>query len=92
MAKYLATMKALASRKKAKQAKIGKLPVVILPLADYERMREDIEMLSSKSLPRKIEKARQQARKGQTMPLAEVKQKLRLSHRAAHDFSGFTVP
>lgn len=42
-------------------------------------MREDLEMLSSKNLPRQIEKARLEARKGQTMTLAEVKRKLQLS-------------
>ena len=72
-------MKTLASRRKAKQTRIGKLPVVILPLEDYERMAEDLEMLSSKSLPRRIEKAREEVRKGQVMTLAEVKRKLRLS-------------
>ncbi len=69
-------MKALAPRKKARKTTIGKLPVVILPLEDYERMAEDLEMLSSKSLPRKIEKARQEAAKGQVITLAEVKRKL----------------
>ena len=72
-------MKILAPRKNAKRANIGKLPVVILPLEDYERMAEDLEMLSSKTLPGKIEKARQEARKGQVMTLADVKRKLRLS-------------
>ena len=71
-------MKTLAPRRKPNQAKIGRLPVVILPLEDYERMREDIEMLSSKSLPRNIERARQDARKGRVMTLAEVKKKLGL--------------
>ena len=68
-------MKTVSPRRKTKQAKIGKLPVVILPLEDYERMTEDIEMLSSKSLPRKIEKARQEARKGRVTTLAEVRKR-----------------
>jgi len=73
------SMKATVSRKKPRHARIGELPVVILPLEDYERMAEDLEMLSSKSLPRKIEKARQEARTGQVMTLAELKRKLHLS-------------
>jgi len=72
-------MKAAPSRKNPKRARIGNLPVVILPLDDYERMAEDLEMLSSKSLPRRIAKAREEVRKGQVMTLAEVKAKLRLS-------------
>jgi len=72
-------MKGLASRKETVLGKIGKLPVVILPLEDYERMAEDLEMLSSKTLPRKIEKARQEVRKGKIMSLAEVKKKLKLT-------------
>lgn len=71
-------MKSLASRRKAKRVRIGKLPVVILPLEEYERMAEDLEMLSSQSLPRRIEKAREEIRTGQVMTLAEVKRKLRL--------------
>ena len=56
-------MKTVASRTKAKRASIGKLPVVILPLEEYERMAEDLEMLSSRSLPRRIAKAREEIRK-----------------------------
>jgi PHD/YefM family antitoxin component YafN of YafNO toxin-antitoxin module len=73
------SIKALTDRKKTRHASVGELPVVILPLEDYERMREDLEMLSSQRLPREIETARQEARKGQVMTLAEVKRKLRLS-------------
>lgn len=32
--------------------------VVVLSLSDYERMKEDIEMMQSKKLPKDIEKAR----------------------------------
>jgi len=74
-------MNALTDRKKPRHARVGELPVVILPLEDYERMREDLEMLSSKNLPRQIERARLEARKGQVMTLAEVKRKLHLSDR-----------
>ena len=74
-----ASAKAAPARKNPKHAIIGRLPVVILPLEDYERMAEDMEMLSSKSLPRRIAKAREEVRKGQVMTLAEVKAKLRFS-------------
>ena len=72
-------MKRSTARKTAKARRIGKLPVVILPLQDYERMAEDLEMYTSKTLPRRIEKARQEVRQGQVMTLAEVKKKLKLS-------------
>ena len=72
-------MKSLTARKKVSEAKIGKLPVVILPLEEYERMAEDLEMLQSRTLPRKIRKAREEVRKGRVMTLAEVKKKLNLS-------------
>lgn len=74
-----ASTKAVPTRKDPRHTRIGKLPVVILPLEDYERMAEDLEMLSSKTLPRRIEKAREEVRKGLVMTLAEVKRKLRLS-------------
>lgn len=52
--------------------------VVVLPLAEYERMREDLEMLRSKRLERDIEKARQEVKEGKTFTLKEVKEKLNL--------------
>ena len=63
---------------KVKPQKIGKLPVVILPLEDYERMKEDLEMLSSKTLARDIAKARRELRDGKGLTLAEVKKRLKL--------------
>ena len=50
----------MAKTKNHKIEKIGKLPVVILPLADYERMKEDLEILQSKKLAKDIEKARKE--------------------------------
>ena len=72
-------MKALTARRKAGAVKMGKLPVVILPLEDYERMTEELEMLQSRTLPRKIRQAREEVRKGRVLTLAEVKKKLKLS-------------
>ena len=40
--------------------KIGKESVVILPLAEYEEMKEDLEMLASKNLRKRIAKARRE--------------------------------
>lgn len=59
--------------------KIDKLPVVVLPLEEYEKMREDLEMLRSKKLPRAIEKARREVARGETMTLGQVKKLLNLS-------------
>lgn len=50
----------MSKTKNHKIEKIGKLPVVILPLADYERLKEDLEMLQSKELAKDIEKARKE--------------------------------
>lgn len=59
--------------------KIDKLPVVILPLEDYEKMREDLDMLRSKSLPRAIKKARKEIKEGKIFTLGKVKNLLDLS-------------
>lgn len=61
-----------------KTYKLGQLPVVVLPLADYERMKEDLEMLRSRSFPRKIRKAREAAAKGKTITLSEAQKRLGL--------------
>ncbi|MBS4029703.1 MAG: hypothetical protein KGZ58_13830 [Ignavibacteriales bacterium] len=58
---------------------IGKLPVVILPLDDYEKIKEELEMFNSKLLPEKIKKAREDVRKGKGFTMEEVKEKLKLS-------------
>ena len=52
--------------------------VVVLPLAEYERMKEDLEMLRSKRLEQDIKKARQEAKEGKTLTLEEVEEKLNL--------------
>ena len=72
-------MKGLTARRKTNQGKIGKLPVVILPLEDYERMVEDLEMFRSRALPREIRQAREEVKQGRVLTLAEVKQKLKLT-------------
>ena len=58
--------------------KIGKTPVVILPLEDYENMKEEHEILSSKKLSNEITKARQEVQKGEVYSTKEIKRKLSL--------------
>jgi PHD/YefM family antitoxin component YafN of YafNO toxin-antitoxin module len=58
---------------------IGKLPVVILPLEDYEKIKEELEMFNSKALPGKIKKAREEIRNGKGLTMEEVKKQLKLS-------------
>ena len=45
---------------KVRSQKIGKMPVVILPLEYFELLKEDLEMYHSKKLPKEIAKARQE--------------------------------
>ncbi|MFA5806519.1 MAG: hypothetical protein WC879_17950 [Melioribacteraceae bacterium] len=65
-------------KSKATIDKIGKTPVVILPLEDYENMREELEILSSKKLSNEITKARQEVQKGEVYSIEEIKRKLLL--------------
>ena len=58
--------------------KIGKVPVVVLPLEEYEKMKEDLEMLLSKTLPRSIKKARKDFKENKVYDLSEVKRLLNL--------------
>jgi len=62
--------------KDLKACKVGELPVVVLPLADYETMKEDLEMLRSRAFRRTIRKAREAARRGETVPLSAAKKRL----------------
>lgn len=57
---------------------LGKLPVVILPLVEYEKMKEDLEMLRSPNLPERIKKARAEVKAGKVYTLDEVKKILKL--------------
>ena len=65
-------------KSKAAINKIGKAPVVILPLEDFENMREELEILSSKKLSNGITKARQEVKKGEVYCIKEIKRKLLL--------------
>lgn len=72
-------MKKSAMLARTKRQTLGKLPVVILPLGEYERMKEDLEMLQSKGLKRKIQRARRDVKQGKVVSLEEVIKKLGLS-------------
>lgn len=58
--------------------KIGKTPVVILPLKEYESMKEELELLNSKMLVSVIANARQEVEKGEVYSINEVRRKLML--------------
>ena len=70
----------ISQKVKSKTAidKIGKTPVVILPLEDYENMKEELEILSSKKLQSEISKTRQEIKKGEVYSIEEIKRKLLL--------------
>ncbi|MDP3998116.1 MAG: hypothetical protein Q8P89_00675 [bacterium] len=58
---------------------LGKLPVVVLPLEEYEKMREDLEMLRSASLAKRIKKARKEVDHGSVYTVEKVKKLLDLA-------------
>ena len=72
-------MKKLATLPRTQVRALGRLPVVILSLDEYEKMKEDLEMLGSKRLEYKIEKARQEVKKGRVVSLEKAMKKLGLS-------------
>jgi len=45
--------------------------VAILPLEEWEKIKEDLEMFQSKKLLKEIEKAREEAKEGKTISLKE---------------------
>lgn len=64
---------------KTAASQIGKSPVVILPIEEYERMKEDLEMLKSRTLAGKIKKARLDVARGKIYTTADVKKLLNLT-------------
>jgi len=52
--------------------------MVVLPLEEYERMKEDLEMIRSKKLLKEIEKARKEVKEKKTMRLEDIERKLKL--------------
>ncbi len=67
--KTITLSKALIQRKKG---------IAILPLEEYERIKEDLEMLQSKRLAKEIEKARKEVKSGNVIRLEELERKLNL--------------
>lgn len=63
---------------RVKTQKIGKLPVVVLPLDYFEKIKEDLEMYQSKALRKEIVKARTEIKKGKFLTFEEAKKKLAL--------------
>ena len=57
---------------------IQKEGVVLLSLSDYNNMVEDLEMLSSKTLAKNIEKSRQEVKDGKVYTLSQAKKMLDL--------------
>ena len=57
---------------------LKKKGIVVLPLEEYEKMKEDFEMLQSKKLPKEIEKSRKEAKEGKVITLDELEKKLNL--------------
>lgn len=57
---------------------VGDQPVVILPLEEYERLREDIELSRSKLLPKKVAEARRQFAKGEVLTSTQLRGSLGL--------------
>jgi len=68
----------LSKLDKVVSQKIGKLPVVVLPLEDFENMKENLEMYQSKTFRKDIVKARMEVKKGKILTFEEVKGKLKL--------------
>ena len=52
--------------------------IAILPLEEYERLKEDLEMLRSKRLAKEIKKARQEVKREEVISLEELERKLNL--------------
>lgn len=57
---------------------LKKQGIVVLFLEEYERMKEDFEMLQSKNLAKEIAKAKKEIKQGKTLTLEEVKKELNL--------------
>ncbi|MBI3261376.1 hypothetical protein HYZ64_03345 [Candidatus Berkelbacteria bacterium] len=63
---------------KVKEFKVGKTPVVVLPLDDYDAIRESVEMYESKTYRKEIAKSREEVKKGQVISYENLKRKLGL--------------
>lgn len=66
----MTTMKTITLRTKE--------PVVVIPVEEYESMKETIEILSDSATMKRIEKSMQEFRAGKFKSMEEVKKSLRL--------------
>lgn len=57
-------------------SQLSNKPVVVLPLADYERMQEDLEMLRSKWLAASIKQARADIAEGKGIAIEDAEAQL----------------
>ena len=57
---------------------IGKMPAVVIPLSEYEDMRENLDMFYSETLMKDIERSRKEIKKAETISLGEIKKELKL--------------
>jgi len=51
-------------------------PMVLIPVEEYDSLRETIEILSDKALMRAIEKGRKEFREGKTISLKKLRAEL----------------
>lgn len=61
------------------ETKIGKTPVVVLPMKEWREIEdslEDLEMYTSKTLAKDIAKARREVKRGETFSIEEAEKKL----------------
>ncbi|PIS39350.1 MAG: hypothetical protein COT33_02405 [Candidatus Nealsonbacteria bacterium CG08_land_8_20_14_0_20_38_20] len=52
--------------------------IAILPLEEYEKFKEDLEMLYSKKLTKEIKQARKEAKLGKVISLEKLERRLNL--------------
>jgi len=72
------SMSILQKLNRIKTQKIGKFPVVILPLDYFENIKEDLGMYQSKTFRKEVIKARAEVKKGEFLTFEEVNKKLKL--------------
>lgn len=63
------------NKTKAQTIDLSKYPVVVLPLDEFEKMKEDLEMYQSKNFRREIAKARKEKK---TIPIEHLLKKYNL--------------
>lgn len=52
--------------------------IAILPLEEYERIKEDLDMFLSKRLAKEVERARKEIKKGKIISFEDAEKKLNL--------------